>query len=67
MTYKTKGTCSSQIDFDLKDGKVYNGCRGRNPCCPLETEIQDQTKKENRHRNLRIPSRLRRRMGPDFI
>ena len=21
MTYKTKGTCSSQIDFDLKDGK----------------------------------------------
>ena len=28
-----------------------------------ETEIQDQTKKENRHRNLRIPSRLRRRMG----
>ena len=24
MTYKTKGTCSSQIDFDLKDGKVYN-------------------------------------------
>lgn len=43
------------------------GCRGRNPCCPLETEIQDQTKKENRHRNLRIPSRLRRRMGLDFI
>ena len=34
MTYKTKGTCSSQIDFDLKDGKVYNvrftgGCNGR--------------------------------------
>ena len=33
MTYKTKGTCSSQIDFDLKDGKVYNvrftgGCNG---------------------------------------
>lgn len=22
------------------------GCRGRNPCCPLETEIQDQTKKK---------------------
>lgn len=33
MTYKTKGTCSSQIDFDLKDSKVYNvrftgGCNG---------------------------------------
>ena len=33
MTYKTKGTCSSQIDFDVTDGKVYNvrftgGCPG---------------------------------------
>jgi len=32
-TYKTKGTCSSKIDFDLKDGKVYSvsfedGCNG---------------------------------------
>ena len=23
-TYKTKGTCSVQIKFDLKDDKVYN-------------------------------------------
>ena len=33
MTYKTKGTCSQAIDFDIKDGKVYNvkflgGCDG---------------------------------------
>lgn len=33
MVYKTKGTCSSMISFDLKDGKVYNvafqgGCNG---------------------------------------
>ena len=33
MTYKTKGVCSSAIDFDIKDGKVYNvnftgGCNG---------------------------------------
>lgn len=33
MTYKTKGTCSQAIDFDIKDGKVYNvkflgGCNG---------------------------------------
>lgn len=33
MTYKTKGTCSQVIDFDIKDGKVYNvkflgGCNG---------------------------------------
>lgn len=33
MTYKTRGTCSQAIDFDIKDGKVYNvkflgGCNG---------------------------------------
>lgn len=33
MEYKTKGTCSSKISFDLVDGKVYNvkfqgGCNG---------------------------------------
>jgi len=32
-TYKTKGTCSVQIDFDIIDGKVSNvkflgGCNG---------------------------------------
>ena len=32
-TYKTKGTCSTQIDFDIKDDKIYNveytrGCNG---------------------------------------
>ena len=43
------------------------GCRGRNPCSPAKTEIQDQAKKENRRRNLRISGRLRRRMGRDFI
>jgi len=31
--YKTKGTCSSRIHFDIKDGKVYSvsfedGCNG---------------------------------------
>lgn len=33
MKYKTKGTCSKQIDFDIIDGKVSNikflgGCNG---------------------------------------
>ena len=33
MTYKTKGTCSQTIDFDIVDGKVQNvkfmgGCNG---------------------------------------
>ena len=32
-TYKTKGTCSSRIDFDLEEGKIHNvnftgGCNG---------------------------------------
>ncbi len=32
-TYKTKGTCSTQIDFELKDGKIHDvkftkGCNG---------------------------------------
>ncbi|MDO4477437.1 MAG: TIGR03905 family TSCPD domain-containing protein [Lachnospiraceae bacterium] len=33
MTYKTKGTCSSRIDFDITDGILHNvvftgGCNG---------------------------------------
>ena len=33
MVYKTHGTCSQQISFDLKDGKIHNlkfvgGCNG---------------------------------------
>jgi uncharacterized protein (TIGR03905 family) len=32
-TYKTKGTCSTTIDFDIEDNKIYNvsftgGCNG---------------------------------------
>lgn len=32
-TYKTKGTCSTQIDFDIENNKIYNvkytgGCNG---------------------------------------
>ena len=40
-------------------------CRRCAPCRPAEAEIQNQAQKENRRRNLRIPSRLRRRMGRD--
>ena len=33
MTYKTQGTCSQMIHFDIRDGKVYDvsfvgGCNG---------------------------------------
>ncbi len=38
------------------------GCRRRSPCCPAETENQNQTQRKN----LRISSRLRRRMGRNF-
>ncbi|MBR3099003.1 MAG: TIGR03905 family TSCPD domain-containing protein [Clostridia bacterium] len=32
-TYKTKGTCSTAIDLEIRDGvisycKIHNGCRG---------------------------------------
>ena len=32
-TYKTSGVCSTEIDFDIKDNKIYNvkytgGCNG---------------------------------------
>ena len=47
------------------DGTV--GCRRCAPCCPVETGVQNQAKKENRRRNLRISSRLRRRMGRNII
>lgn len=49
MTYKTNGTCSSQIDFDLKEGKVYNvcftgGCNGNLKGIGLLVEGQDVQK-----------------------
>ena len=25
-TYKTTGTCSTQIEFDINDNKIYNNC-----------------------------------------
>lgn len=33
MVYRTKGTCSSEIHFDIEDGKIHNvefvgGCNG---------------------------------------
>ena len=32
-TYKTKGTCSTEIQYDIEDGRIYNvsftgGCNG---------------------------------------
>lgn len=45
-SYKCKGTCSQQINFDLKDGKVYNcqfigGCNGNTKGISKLVEGQD--------------------------
>ena len=45
-TYKTKGTCSVQIDFDVEDGKIYNlqflgGCNGNLKGIAVLVEGQD--------------------------
>ena len=45
-TYKTKGTCSTQIDFDVEDGKIHNlvftgGCNGNTKGIAALVEGQD--------------------------
>ena len=43
IVYKTKGTCSTQIDFDLEDGVIHNvvfrgGCHGNLQAIPALIE-----------------------------
>jgi len=45
-SYKTSGTCSSRIDFDLTDGKIHrlsfeNGCNGNLKALGILTEGMD--------------------------
>lgn len=45
-TYRMKGTCATQVSFDLKDGKVYsvqfkNGCNGNLKAIARLCEGQD--------------------------
>lgn len=45
-TYKTKGTCSTQIDFDIEDNKLHNvsyigGCNGNLKAVSSLVEGQD--------------------------
>lgn len=45
-TYKTKGTCSTQIEYDVKDNKIYNveytgGCNGNLKAIAKLVEGQD--------------------------
>ena len=49
ITYKTEGTCSRQIDFDLEDGKIKNlsfigGCNGNLKAISKLCEGQDALK-----------------------
>ncbi len=52
-TYKTKGTCSVQIDFDVEDNKIYNlafigGCNGNLKGIAALVEGQDIETVKNR-------------------
>jgi uncharacterized protein (TIGR03905 family) len=45
-TYKTNGTCSSEINFDLRDGKVHSvsfegGCNGNLKALSILVEGMD--------------------------
>lgn len=45
-TYKTKGTCSTTIDFDIENNKIYNleftgGCNGNTKGISALVEGQD--------------------------
>jgi uncharacterized protein (TIGR03905 family) len=45
-TYKTNGTCSSEINFDLREGKVYavsfeGGCNGNLKALSILAEGMD--------------------------
>jgi len=45
-TYKTNGVCSSEINFELRDGKVYSvsfkdGCNGNLKAVGILTEGMD--------------------------
>ena len=46
MTYKTQGTCSSQITFDIIDNKLHNvhftgGCNGNTQGVAALVEVMD--------------------------
>lgn len=69
VTYKPTGVCSTQIEFDLKDGRVYNvrftnGCRGNTTgvaslCEGMEAEeIVRRLKGTNCRSNNSCPNQL---------
>ena len=69
-TYKTTGTCSSQIDFDIEDGKVYNlvftgGCNGNTK--GISALVEGQEKEEVIKRLKGIQCGFRKTSCPDQL
>lgn len=61
-TYKTSGTCSKQIDFDIENGKVYNvtflgGCNGNLKGISALIEGQDIKTVEERLKGIKCGPR----------
>lgn len=57
-TYKTRGTCSSMINFELRDGRVYNvrftgGCNGNLKAVSALVEGLTVEEIENRVKGIR--------------
>jgi len=61
-SYKTSGTCSTQIRFDLTDGKVHgvafeNGCNGNLKALGILTEGMDARELVARLKGIRCGSK----------
>ena len=60
--YKTRGTCSARICFDLVDGKVYNlsfedGCTGNLKALSILAEGMDADELVNKFKGLKCGHR----------
>ena len=58
QTYKTNGTCSTQIDFDIEDNKIYNlkftgGCNGNLKGIAALVEGEDITTVKNKLKGIK--------------
>jgi uncharacterized protein (TIGR03905 family) len=58
INYKTKGTCSTEINFELRDGKVHsvsfeNGCNGNLKALGILAEGMDAEELVSKLKGLR--------------
>ena len=63
QTYKTNGTCSTQIDFDIEDNKIYNlkftgGCNGNLKGIAALVEGEDITTVKNKLKGIKLHFRI---------